>query len=116
MIEEWIGREPELRRRRAEVRAELDECMGERAPYPGPVWVGQSAGLVDEVLPAGDVVRRIVAEAEEILQLAAVNFHIEPATDALFRERAEVAVSAAVRLLQRRWAPTLEPGTFLQRP
>lgn len=67
MIEEWLGREPELRRRRADIRAELDEAWDNAPPYPGPVWAGQSAGLVDEVLPAGDVVRRIVAEAEEIL-------------------------------------------------
>jgi NAD(P)H-dependent flavin oxidoreductase YrpB (nitropropane dioxygenase family) len=67
MIEEWLGREPELRRRRAEVRAALDEAWDNAPPYPGPVWAGQSAGLVDEVLPAGDVVRQIVAEAEEIL-------------------------------------------------
>jgi NAD(P)H-dependent flavin oxidoreductase YrpB (nitropropane dioxygenase family) len=68
MIEEWLGREPELRRRRAEVRAALDEAWDNAPPYPGPVWAGQSAGLVDEVLPAGDVVRQIVADAEEILR------------------------------------------------
>jgi NAD(P)H-dependent flavin oxidoreductase YrpB (nitropropane dioxygenase family) len=68
MIEEWLGREPELRRRRKEVRAELDRAFENAPPYPGPLWVGQSAGLVDEVLPAGDLVRQIVAEAEEILR------------------------------------------------
>ena len=68
MIEEWLGREPELRRRRAEVSAELAKAWESAPPYPGPLYVGQSAGLVDEVLPAGDVVRRIVAEAEEILR------------------------------------------------
>ena len=68
MIEEWLGREPELRRRRAEIRAQLAEAWENAPPYPGPIWAGQSAGLVDEVLPAGEVVRRIVAEAEEILR------------------------------------------------
>jgi NAD(P)H-dependent flavin oxidoreductase YrpB (nitropropane dioxygenase family) len=67
MIEEWLGREPELRRRRAEIRAKLAEAWENAPPYPGPTWVGQSAGLVDEVRPAGDVVRQIVAEAEAIL-------------------------------------------------
>ena len=62
------GREPELRRRRAEIRAELAEAWENAPPYPEPIWAGQSAGLVDEVLPAGDVVRQIVAEAEEILR------------------------------------------------
>ena len=48
--------------------AELAEAWENAPPYPGPMWTGQSAGLVDEVLPAGDVVRQIVAEAEEILR------------------------------------------------
>src|SRR5262245_5889022 len=68
MIEEWLGREPELRRRRAEVRAALAEAWENAPPYPGPIYSGQSAGLIDEVKPAGDIVREIVAEAEEILR------------------------------------------------
>ena len=32
------------------------------------LWLGQSAGLVDSVEPAGDIVRAIVAEAERILR------------------------------------------------
>jgi NAD(P)H-dependent flavin oxidoreductase YrpB (nitropropane dioxygenase family) len=32
------------------------------------MWAGQSAGLVDDVVPAGDVVRQVTAEAEEILR------------------------------------------------
>jgi hypothetical protein len=32
------------------------------------VAMGQTAGLIHEVLPAGDVVVRIVAEAEDILR------------------------------------------------
>jgi NAD(P)H-dependent flavin oxidoreductase YrpB (nitropropane dioxygenase family) len=32
------------------------------------MWIGQAAGLVDSVLPAGDVVRSVVEEAEEILR------------------------------------------------
>ena len=30
--------------------------------------VGQCAGLIDAIMPAGDVVRQIVAEAEDILR------------------------------------------------
>lgn len=59
-VEQWLGREPELRRRRVEVRGQLeDEDL---------IWAGQSAGLVDAVVPAGDVVREIAADAEEILR------------------------------------------------
>jgi NAD(P)H-dependent flavin oxidoreductase YrpB (nitropropane dioxygenase family) len=66
-IEEWLGREPELRRRRDAVWAKL-EAAKESDPDYGLMFIGQSAGLVDSILPAGEVVRRIVDEAEEILR------------------------------------------------
>ena len=66
-IEEWLGREPELRRRRDAVRARLDAAE-ESDPDYGLMWIGQSAGLIDAVMPAGDVVRQIVGEAEDILR------------------------------------------------
>lgn len=68
LIEEWLGREPELRRCRREVLAELETMDGEEEPDSWRFWAGQSAGLVDGVEPAGEIVRRIVAEAEEILR------------------------------------------------
>ena len=66
-VEEWLGREPELRRRREAVWARLEEAE-ESDPDYGLIWIGQSAGLIDSILPAGEVVRRIVDEAEEILR------------------------------------------------
>jgi nitronate monooxygenase len=66
-VEEWLGREPELRRRREAVWARLEEAE-ESDPDYGLMWIGQSAGLIDSILPAGEVVRRIVDEAEEILR------------------------------------------------
>lgn len=68
-IEEWLGREPELRRRRDEVRERLAAALDRGAPDDWPMWVGQSAGLVDSVVPAGELVRTVVAEAEEILRV-----------------------------------------------
>lgn len=67
-IEEWLGREPELRRRREEVRARLKAAREEGDWDYGIVWTGQSAGLISSVQPAGEVVQQIVAEAEEILR------------------------------------------------
>ncbi|MCI0561722.1 MAG: hypothetical protein MN733_24800, partial [Nitrososphaera sp.] len=32
-----------------------------------PILIGQDAGLIDAVLPAGEVVHRIIAQAEEII-------------------------------------------------
>ncbi len=68
VIEKWLGREPELRRRRREVTAVFEAMDEEKEPEDWLFWIGQSAGLVDDVAPAGEIVRRIVAEAEEILR------------------------------------------------
>lgn len=43
---------------RADVTGKIDELS---------LWAGQSAGLVHEVLPAAEIVRRTVAEAEQVL-------------------------------------------------
>jgi NAD(P)H-dependent flavin oxidoreductase YrpB (nitropropane dioxygenase family) len=32
------------------------------------MWMGQSAGLIDSIEPAADVVRELVADAEQILR------------------------------------------------
>jgi NAD(P)H-dependent flavin oxidoreductase YrpB (nitropropane dioxygenase family) len=64
-ISDWLGREPELRRRREAVWESLDAA---EESDPGLIWMGQAAGLVDSVLPAGEVVRRVVEEAEEVLR------------------------------------------------
>ncbi|CAN5197420.1 enoyl-[acyl-carrier-protein] reductase FabK [soil metagenome] len=66
-IEEWLGREPELRRRREAAWATL-EAAEESDPDYGLMWIGQSAGLIDSVVPASEVVRQVVDEAEEILR------------------------------------------------
>jgi NAD(P)H-dependent flavin oxidoreductase YrpB (nitropropane dioxygenase family) len=67
-VEEWLGREPELRKRREAAWAAL-EAAEESDPDYGLMWIGQSAGLIDSVVPAGEVVRQIVGEAEEILRM-----------------------------------------------
>jgi nitronate monooxygenase len=64
-ISDWLGREPELRRRRNAVWESLEAA---EESDPGLIWMGQAAGLIDSVLPAGEVVRRMVAEAEEALR------------------------------------------------
>jgi NAD(P)H-dependent flavin oxidoreductase YrpB (nitropropane dioxygenase family) len=66
-IEEWLGREPELRRRREVAWAAL-EAAEESDPDYGLMWIGQSAGLIDSVVPASEVVQQVVGEAEEILR------------------------------------------------
>ena len=65
--DEWTGREGELRARR-------DELATAFTPGPDPdperdaIRYGQSAGAVEAIRPAADVVRSIVADAETILR------------------------------------------------
>jgi nitronate monooxygenase/enoyl-[acyl-carrier protein] reductase II len=66
-VEHWLGREPELRRRREQLWQQLADFQESNAD-DGLMWIGQSAGLIDSIKPAADVVREIVAEAEEILR------------------------------------------------
>jgi NAD(P)H-dependent flavin oxidoreductase YrpB (nitropropane dioxygenase family) len=66
-VEQWLGREPELRRRREQLWQQVVDFQESNAD-DGLMWMGQSAGLIDSIRPAGEVVREIVAEAEEILR------------------------------------------------
>jgi NAD(P)H-dependent flavin oxidoreductase YrpB (nitropropane dioxygenase family) len=67
-IEEWLGREGELRRRRAEVATQLREAAQFGDPDRGAIMLGQTAGLIDRVEPAADLVRQIASDAEAILR------------------------------------------------
>jgi NAD(P)H-dependent flavin oxidoreductase YrpB (nitropropane dioxygenase family) len=67
-IEEWLGRGNELRRRRAEVSAQLREAAQAGDPDRGAIMIGQTAGLIDRIEPAADLVRQISREAEAILR------------------------------------------------
>jgi len=67
-IEEWMGRDNELRRRRVEVSAQLREAARAGDPDRGAVMIGQTAGLIDRVEPAADLVRQISRDAEAVLR------------------------------------------------
>jgi NAD(P)H-dependent flavin oxidoreductase YrpB (nitropropane dioxygenase family) len=67
-IEEWIGRDHELRRHRSEVSAQLHAAAKAGEPDRGAIMIGQTAGLIDRVEPAADLVRQISRDAEAILR------------------------------------------------
>lgn len=67
-LAEWTGRESELRRHRREVVASVAQARAAGDPQHAPLLFGQDAGLIDSILPAGEVVRRIVVEAREIIE------------------------------------------------
>lgn len=68
LIEEWSGREGELQARRAEVGARMRRAFEAGDRDYAPLFLGQDAGLIDALEPAGTVVERIVREAEAILE------------------------------------------------
>jgi NAD(P)H-dependent flavin oxidoreductase YrpB (nitropropane dioxygenase family) len=68
LIESWIGREGELRRRRVEVREAIARAQRDGDTENAVVYIGQTAGLIDSIQPAGRVVEAIVAEAAEIIR------------------------------------------------
>jgi NAD(P)H-dependent flavin oxidoreductase YrpB (nitropropane dioxygenase family) len=67
-IEEWIGREGELRRHLSEVRQSLQAARAAGDAKRGSLLMGQDAGLIDSIEPAGALVERLAAEAEKQLR------------------------------------------------
>ena len=67
-VEEWL-RCPEDARSEAErLRGELMSVVRERKPHELVPFTGQTAGMIHDVLPAGEIVRKMVSEAEEALR------------------------------------------------
>jgi NAD(P)H-dependent flavin oxidoreductase YrpB (nitropropane dioxygenase family) len=66
-IERWAGQEWALRQARVEAYARLQEARKNGDVDEGPLSMGQDAGLVHDIPPAGEIVTRIALEAEQIL-------------------------------------------------
>jgi NAD(P)H-dependent flavin oxidoreductase YrpB (nitropropane dioxygenase family) len=67
-IERWAGREWALRQRQAEALATVQEARRRGDAHEAPLSMGQDAGLIHDLPPAGEIVARIVREAEDILR------------------------------------------------
>ena len=67
-VERWAGREWELRQKRDQVGPALAAARQRDDIEEYTLGTGQTAGLISELVPAADVVRTIVAEAESIIQ------------------------------------------------
>jgi nitronate monooxygenase len=64
----WLGREKELEAQASEVAREYAEAR-ERGDFDvAAVIAGEACGLIQDIPAAGDIVRRIVAEAERLLR------------------------------------------------
>jgi NAD(P)H-dependent flavin oxidoreductase YrpB (nitropropane dioxygenase family) len=67
-IERWAGREWELRARQPEVTAAVERARETGDVDNAALLIGQDAGLIHDIPPAGEIVERIVAEAEALLK------------------------------------------------
>lgn len=67
-IERWAGREWELRARQAEALAVLQKAAAAGDAETATLFLGQDAGLIHDLPGAGELVERISAEAEALLQ------------------------------------------------
>ena len=66
-MERWAGREWALRQQAHEANQALMAARRDGDAEQAALLIGQDAGLIDAVLPAGEVIRRMVAEAHEII-------------------------------------------------
>ena len=66
-IERWAGREWALRQHQAEALAQVQTARKAGDADEAPLSMGQDAGLIHDILPAGEILRRIAEEAEAIL-------------------------------------------------
>src|SRR5438034_1476625 len=67
-IERWAGREWELRARQPEAAAALQKAQESGDAKNASLLIGQDAGLIRDIPPAGELVERIVVEAEAVLK------------------------------------------------
>jgi NAD(P)H-dependent flavin oxidoreductase YrpB (nitropropane dioxygenase family) len=66
-IQEWLGREGEVRQRRVELLQRIQRAREQGDVDGGALLIGQDAGLIDSIEPAASIVERVVREAETIL-------------------------------------------------
>jgi len=66
-VERWAGRDWALRQHQAAALAAIMEARKAGDVDEAPLSYGQDAGLIDDIPPAGEIVRRIAAEAEAII-------------------------------------------------
>jgi nitronate monooxygenase/enoyl-[acyl-carrier protein] reductase II len=69
-IEEWTSRRDEVAKRAESLQSEVGSGINEGAMERFVPFTGQSAGLIGEILPAAEIVRGLISQAEEILQQA----------------------------------------------
>jgi enoyl-[acyl-carrier protein] reductase II len=67
-VDEWNARREDAEREAESLLAQVRASVQERRSHEFVPFTGQSAGLIQEVLPAAEIVARFVAEAEAALE------------------------------------------------
>jgi hypothetical protein len=70
-IERWLGRDEEVARQREGLVEEFTAAMQEARAHQLLPVASEVAGLIKEILPAAEIVRQMVADAEAVLRSAA---------------------------------------------
>ena len=68
-IEDWEKKPEEIKRLTAQGIVPMSHDLDEGCDIDMPYLMGQVAGVIDEIKPAGDIVRDMVKEACQALQL-----------------------------------------------
>jgi nitronate monooxygenase/enoyl-[acyl-carrier protein] reductase II len=69
-VEKWQRRPEEARKEAERLRDEVISVIQQRRPHDLVPFTGQTAGMIRDVLPASEIVRGMVAEAEQVLERA----------------------------------------------
>jgi enoyl-[acyl-carrier protein] reductase II len=69
-VARWEGQPDEARKRADELSGEILGSVREGRQHEVTPFTGQTAGLIHELLPAAEIVRRMVSEAEQALAAA----------------------------------------------
>jgi NAD(P)H-dependent flavin oxidoreductase YrpB (nitropropane dioxygenase family) len=78
-IERWAGREWELRQRQDEVGPALAEARRRDDTDEYTIGTGQTAGLITSLVPAAQIVREVVEQAENIIAQRLAGLVVQPA-------------------------------------
>jgi enoyl-[acyl-carrier protein] reductase II len=70
-VSAWHERADDARREAERLRGEIMSALRQGRAYELLPFTGQTVGLIHDIAPAGEIVRRIVAEAEDVLSHAA---------------------------------------------
>ena len=66
-IEKWDGKKEEVKKNADQLRQEIGLGIMQRRNHEFIPFTGQSTGLIREILPAAEIVKRVVTECHSIL-------------------------------------------------